>query len=68
LVGSLGAFIIRSSARWFIGNMMTSRMFVVSASSITSRSIPAAQPPCGGAPYLNALTMPPKRLSTSSFG
>ena len=50
LVGSDGAPIIRSSARWFIGNMMTSRMFCSSASSITMRSMPAAQPPCGGAP------------------
>lgn len=49
-VGSDGASIIRSSARWFIGNMMTSRMFDSSASSMTMRSTPSAQPPCGGAP------------------
>ena len=65
--GSDGAFIIRSSARWFIGNMMTSRILASSANSITIRSIPAAQPPWGGAPYLNALTMPPNRASTSSL-
>mgnify|MGYP002378897144 CR=1 FL=1 len=50
LVGWEGAPIIRSSARWFIGNMMTSRMFSAPASSITIRSIPGAMPPCGGAP------------------
>ena len=49
-MGSDGAPIIRSSARWFIGNRMTSRMFASSASSITMRSMPAAQPPWGGAP------------------
>ena len=49
-VGSDGAPIIRSSARWFIGNMITSRMFSAPASSITIRSIPGAIPACGGAP------------------
>ena len=30
--------------------------------------IPAAQPPCGGAPKRKALTMPPNRFSTSDAG
>ena len=61
-----GAFIIRSSARWFMGNSTTSRMFGSPASSMTMRSIPGADPPCGGAPNLNALIMPEKFASTSS--
>ena len=60
-----GAFIIRSSAFWFMGNMMISRIFGSSASSITMRSIPGAIPPCGGAPYFSALISARKRLSTS---
>ena len=38
-----------------------------SASSMTMRSTPGAAPPCGGAPYLKAFSMPPKRASTSSL-
>src|SRR5437763_13029761 len=45
-----GAPIIRSRACWFIGKTMTSRMFGVSAKSMTMRSMPGARPPCGGAP------------------
>ena len=56
-----GACISRSCACWFIGKATISRMFGVSASSMTMRSMPGAEPPCGGAPYLNALSMPPKR-------
>ena len=37
-----------------------------SASSITMRSMPGADPPCGGAPNLSADSMPPKRDSTTS--
>ena len=37
-------------ARWFIGNMMTSRRFSSPPSSMTMRSMPGAMPPCGGAP------------------
>ncbi len=47
---------------------MTSRMLLSPASSMTMRSMPGAEPPWGGAPYLNALSMPPKRASTSSRG
>ncbi len=37
----------------------TSRRFGVSASSMTMRSMPpGAEPPCGGAPYLKALSIP----------
>ena len=61
------AFIIRSSARWFIGKSTTSRMFGSPARSMTMRSMPGAEPPCGGAPYLKALIMPEKFVSTSSF-
>ncbi len=45
---------------------MTSRMLGSSASSMTMRSMPGAEPPCGGAPYLNAPIMPGKLVSTSS--
>lgn len=38
-----------SSALWLVGNAITSRMLLVSASNITMRSIPGAPPPCGGA-------------------
>jgi len=34
----------------FIGKTMISRMFGVSASNMTIRSMPGANPPCGGAP------------------
>jgi hypothetical protein len=47
---SAGAPISRSCACWFIGKAMTSRMFGSSASSMTMRSMPGAEPPCGGAP------------------
>ena len=46
---------------------MTSRMFGSSASSMTMRSMPGAEPPCGGAPNLKALIMPAKLVSTSSL-
>ncbi len=45
-----GAPIIRSWPCWFSGNRITSRMFGSSASSMTMRSMPGAEPPCGGAP------------------
>jgi hypothetical protein len=61
-----GAPIIRSCARWFIGKAMTSRMLGSSASSMTMRSMPGAEPPCGGAPSLNASIMPEKLASTSA--
>ena len=38
-----------------------------SASSMTMRSMPGAEPPCGGAPNLKALIMPEKFVSTSSL-
>ena len=47
---SEGAPIIRSSARWFIGNSTTSRRFSSAHNSMTMRSMPGAMPPCGGAP------------------
>ena len=50
-----GACIIRSCACWFIGKATTSRMLGVSASSMTMRSMPGAEPPCGGAPNLNGV-------------
>ena len=55
LSGSLGAPIIRSSARWFIGNMMTSRMFASSASSITIRSMPGGAAAVGRRAVLERL-------------
>jgi len=45
-----GAFIIRSCAFWFIGNIVTSLIFFSFASNITILSIPGAIPPWGGAP------------------
>src|SRR5213594_4463685 len=42
-------------------------MFVSRASSMTIRSMPGAEPPWGGAPNLNAFSIPPKRASTSSL-
>src|SRR5690606_3624188 len=62
-----GAPIIRSSAFWFIGKTTTSRILGSSARSITMRSTPGAEPPCGGAPNLNALIMPLKLASTSAW-
>ena len=53
-------------ARWFIGKSTTSRIFGSPASSMTMRSTPGAEPPCGGAPYLKALIMPAKLVSTSA--
>ena len=47
---SAGAPIMRSSPCWFSGKRMTSRMLGSSASSMTIRSMPGAEPPCGGAP------------------
>ncbi len=67
-VTSDGAFIIRSSARWFIGNSTTSRMFGSLQSSITMRSTPGAMPPCGGAPSFSAFSMPPNFASRTSLG
>src|SRR3954451_18046083 len=66
-ITSDGAFIIRSSAFWFIGKRITSRMLGSSASSMTIRSMPGAEPPCGGAPNLKALIIPAKFVSTSSL-
>src|SRR5262245_22500061 len=63
-VTSDGAPIIRSSARWFIGNSTTSRRFSSPASSITMRSMPGAMPPCGGAPSESACSMPPNFCSS----
>src|SRR6185312_9970192 len=65
---SLGAFIIRSCACWFIGNMVTSRRFSSPAISMTMRSMPGAVPPCGGAPWRKALSMPANFTSVSSCG
>lgn len=45
-----GAPIIRSFASPVFGNAITSRMFASPCKSITIRSIPGANPPCGGAP------------------
>ena len=61
-----GAPMKRSSACWIIGNSVTSRRLLAPTRSITSRSMPAAMPPCGGAPYWKARYMPPKRCSSTS--
>jgi predicted ATPase len=49
-VTSAGAPISKSSPCWLSGNKITSRIFGSSASIMTMRSIPGADPPCGGAP------------------
>ena len=59
---SAGAPIIRSSARWFIGNITTSRRFSSPASIITMRRYPAMSP-WGGAPFRNARNIPPTSLT-----
>ena len=58
----------RSSARWFIGKSVTSRRFSSPQSSMTMRSTPGAMPPCGGAPYCSARSMPPNFASSSFVG
>ena len=65
-VTSDGAPISRSSARWFIGKSVTSRRFSSPQSSMTMRSTPGAMPPCGGAPYCSARSMPPNFCSSTS--
>src|ERR1700730_1055127 len=45
-----GASVITSSACWFLGKAITSRIVSWPAASITTRSRPYANPPCGGAP------------------
>ena len=64
-VASDGAPIIKSSARWFIGNSTTSRRFSSPHSSMTMRSMPGAMPPCGGAPSDSACSMPPNFCSST---
>ena len=51
---------------WVLGKAMTSRMFSSPARMATRRSMPKANPPCGGAPYLNGLRKKPKRFCASS--
>jgi len=51
---SPGESIIRSCADAVFGNAMTSRMFSVPQRIMHVRSMPAANPPCGGVPYSRA--------------
>ena len=46
----LGASVSGSAPDWVFGNAITSRMFSSPASSATNRSMPIANPACGGAP------------------
>ena len=62
-----GALVNGSAPDWVLGKAMTSRMLVSPASNATSRSVPNAKPPWGGAPASSALSMKPKRASVSSF-
>ena len=59
----LGAPVIISAAFCFFGNAMQSRIISKSPKSMTTRSIPSAIPPCGGAPYFNASSKSPTRLA-----
>ena len=49
-----GAPVIRSVARCVLGKAMQSRMLSSPPKSITTRSMPRAMPPCGGAPNCKA--------------
>lgn len=55
---------MRSTPEPFLGKATISRILSTPSSTIKMRSRPGAQPAWGGAPYLNAVSMPPKRDST----
>jgi len=57
---------VRSVAEAVLGNAITSRIFSVGTSTINSRSMPGAMPPCGGVPYSSASRKNPKRERASS--
>src|SRR5262252_837284 len=61
-----GESAIRSWALVVLAKAMTSRMDVSPASSMTTRSMPKAMPPCGGVPYVSASRKKPKRLRSCS--
>ena len=61
-----GASVIGSCACWFLGKAITSRMLSVPSPSMTMRSMPPAQPPCGGTPYSKASSRKPNLRCASS--
>ena len=62
----MGAPVIGSTPAWFLGNATMSRRFGSPASTITIRSIPNANPPCGGAPIPSASSRKPNFARCSS--
>ena len=63
---AVGALVIGSAPLWVFGKAITSRMFSSPARIATRRSMPNANPPCGGAPYWNGLRKKPNLRSASS--
>src|SRR5207248_9075643 len=63
---SLGDCDMRSMARLFFGNAITSRILCSPQTSMTRRSSPSAIPPCGGAPSRKARSKCPKSDCPSS--
>ena len=65
-ITGVGAFVIGSAPLCVLGKAITSRMFSSPARIATNRSMPNANPPCGGAPYRNGLRKNPNLRSASS--
>ena len=61
-----GASVMRSVPFCVFGNAITSRSDSAPHRSIARRSTPAAMPPCGGGPYLNASSRKPNLACASS--
>ena len=61
-----GAPVSGSAPDAVLAKAITSRIDSRSPTSATSRSIPKAMPPCGGAPYLSASSRKPKRACASA--
>ena len=59
-VNTLGASSINETALAVFGNAITSRIDFMEVSNIAILSNPNAIPPCGGAPYRNAVKEKPE--------